>query len=566
MALRILVLACLALAGALVASGEERIEAFDVIIDVQRDGDIEVTETITVTAEGNRIRRGIFRDLPRYFEGSEGLQRYEYDVARITRNGAYEPYEIEAVDNATRIRIGDADVWLDRGQHTYEIRYEVKNQVRYFDTYDEIYWNVTGSYWEFPIVAASARVTLPDGTRVLQNAAYTGARGQAGQAYSHTNEAGAHVFTTTQPLGVREGLTVAVGFEKGVIDPPSVGDAASLWWQRNGSATLLLGSVLALLGWLWRSFNRVGRDPPKGPVFPRYEPPEGLSPAGVHHVYYRRLAGHRALIATLMHLATKGRIEIDPQDKKKTRLERKDGAATEGLFAEEIALEDDLFSSRSTLSLGGAVDTAFTSDYSKFRKRLMKDFGAPYFRWNAGYIVVTLIASVGAAILALSNVLSWNIWLTLGLVALAAVNLAFMYFIPAPTRLGQRVRTEIEGFRLYLETAEKLQLNAVEVDSAAPPPMTVERYEAFLPYAVALDVEEPWTRHFERLIPQDAASYNPGWTHMAHHGSVSGLNRSLVSGLSSGVTSAMPSSSGSSGSGGGGSSGGGGGGGGGGGW
>ena len=141
-----------------------------------------------------------------------------------------------------------------------------------------------------------------------------------------------------------------------------------------------------------------------------------------------------------------------------------------------------------------------------------------------------------------------------------------MYFVPAPTRLGQRVRTEIEGFKLYLETAEKLQLNAVEVGGEAPPPMTVARYEAFLPYAIALDVEEPWTRHFERLIPEEAASYNPGWAHMSRGGSVSGLNKSLVSGLSSGVASAMPSSSSSSGSGGGGFSGGGGGGGGGGGW
>jgi uncharacterized membrane protein YgcG len=125
-----------------------------------------------------------------------------------------------------------------------------------------------------------------------------------------------------------------------------------------------------------------------------------------------------------------------------------------------------------------------------------------------------------------------------------------------------------EGFRLYMETAEKLQLNAVEVGSAKLPPMSKQRYEAFLPYAVALGVEKPWTRHFERLLPAEAEAYNPGWAGFSTGGgrSLSGLNDSLISSMSSGVSSALPQSSGSSGSGGGGSSGGGGGGGGGGGW
>jgi uncharacterized membrane protein len=119
-----------------------------------------------------------------------------------------------------------------------------------------------------------------------------------------------------------------------------------------------------------------------------------------------------------------------------------------------------------------------------------------------------------------------------------------------------------------METAEKLQLNAAEPGSDAPPPMTAERYEKFLPYAVALGVEEPWTKHFERLLPQEASNYNPAWSSGNFSGSraASAMSGALVANMSSGVSSAMPQSSGSSGSGGGGSSGGGGGGGGGGGW
>ncbi|MEQ1819361.1 MAG: DUF2207 domain-containing protein, partial [Terricaulis sp.] len=50
------------------ALATEQINNFDVAIKVERDGDIVVTETINVRSEGSEIRRGIFRDLPRYYE------------------------------------------------------------------------------------------------------------------------------------------------------------------------------------------------------------------------------------------------------------------------------------------------------------------------------------------------------------------------------------------------------------------------------------------------------------------------------------------------------------------
>jgi uncharacterized membrane protein len=183
-------------------------------------------------------------------------------------------------------------------------------------------------------------------------------------------------------------------------------------------------------------------------------------------------------------------------------------------------------------------------------------------------MALAVALSVAAIILAANFTLQWTNLHTAAVVVLAAMALAASYFLPAPTRKGQDIRTEIEGFRLYLKTAEQLQLNAVKVGSDAPPPMTVERYERFLPYAIALGVEKPWTEHFEGLMPKEAASYQPYWASGNYGGSrsLSGLNSALVSSMASGVSSSLPQSSSSSGSGGGGSSGGGGGGGGGGGW
>ena len=58
-----LVFACLIGAS---AWAQERITNYDVLIDVQQDADFIVTESISVISEGRKIRRGIFRDLPRF--------------------------------------------------------------------------------------------------------------------------------------------------------------------------------------------------------------------------------------------------------------------------------------------------------------------------------------------------------------------------------------------------------------------------------------------------------------------------------------------------------------------
>jgi uncharacterized membrane protein len=566
---RILLALLAALAFALAALADERINQFDIGIEVRTNGDILVSETLTVTSEGNQIRRGILRNLPRYYDDEGARLPYDYKIMQVTRDGSREPYTTETDGNALILRIGSADVFLENGQHTFKITYRVRNQVRHFDGHDEIYWNATGNYWDFPIDAATATITLPPGARVTALDAYTGGLGAARKDFTHRASAGTHVFETTRVLQSGEGLTVAVGVEKGLIAPPSSADQTRRWWQRNGSLAILIASLLGVFAFSWRNFDRVGRDPVKGPVFPRYEPPKGYSPAAVHQIYYRALSGHKALIATLMNLAVKGHLTIEAGKKKETTLVRTPSAEKPAQLAkEDLKLRDALFSGGSAKTFGKTFDAGFTSAYNAFQRSVSSHYGSRYFRWNIGYSIIAFLLSAGAVAFAISQATLWSWWHTGVLISLAGLNIWFMYLMPAPTRKGQDVRTEIEGFKLYMETAEKLQLNAVEVGSDAPPPMTTERYETFLPYAVALGVEKPWTKHFERLLPEEAAAYSPGWSNMSSGGfrNIGEMTRGMVSTMSSGVSRSMPQSSSSSGSGGGGSSGGGGGGGGGGGW
>ena len=161
--LRILFIALFVFASSANALAEERIQSFLSKVEVQLDGDFIVTEAITVNAEGRQIRRGIFRDLPRYqiLNGDEIPVRYK--ILSVTRNGTKEPYEIEKEGNAYRIRIGDADEYLAHKDHIFQIKFRIKDEIRRDANFDEVYWNVTGNYWHFPIDRAEIDVHMPDG-------------------------------------------------------------------------------------------------------------------------------------------------------------------------------------------------------------------------------------------------------------------------------------------------------------------------------------------------------------------------------------------------------------------
>jgi hypothetical protein len=153
-------------------------------------------------------------------------------------------------------------------------------------------------------------------------------------------------------------------------------------------------------------------------------------------------------------------------------------------------------------------------------------------------------------------------------VILAAVNILFYHLLKAPTLLGRRVLDRIEGFKLFLSATEKDRLQRM-----LPADHTPETYEKYLPYALALGVEQQWSEQFADVLsrasrPEGGTGYHPHWYSGSSWDSsrMGGFAASVGSALSSAISSASTAPGSSSGGGGGGSSGGGGGGGGGGAW
>jgi hypothetical protein len=248
----------------------ESILSFRSEMTIRTDGWIDVHEVISVMAEGAQIRRGIYRDFPTDYQGSRGQRvRVDFEILAIRRDGRIEPYHSERLDNGVRIYIGDKNVLIPRGQHTYGIEYRTSRQIGFLPQFDELYWNVTGNGWVFPIARAEAVIHLPDGATVVQQAAYTGRMGEQGRAFEVVPSGpGEIVFRTTRPLLPGEGLTVAVAWPKGFVAEPDT--AQRLAWIISDYAGLLVPAAAALLALFYygAAWWQVGRDPPRGVIIP----------------------------------------------------------------------------------------------------------------------------------------------------------------------------------------------------------------------------------------------------------------------------------------------------------
>ncbi len=647
-----LVVLALAL-GANSAHAAEVIRSFTSHVQVAKDGELTVTETLVVHAEGRAMRHGIYRDFPLLFRDAAGrVHEVTFSLIGVRRDGHEEPYHTQRHNGVLRIYAGSKDRLIRRGDHTYEFLYRTGRQIRWFDGKPELNWNVTGNFWNFPITEASYYLELPNHARPLRWTAYTGRLGARGTDWQgHINNEGALSVSTTAPLLPRAGLTVVAALPAGAVEPPS--RSTLLWYRLLDNRRWIFGAIgfIVVFGYYFFAWRAVGRDPRAGTIIPLFHPPAGISPALANYIRDWGLGREkwRAFTAAALSLAVRGLVRFN-QDGKALTLEAT-GKQPEGGSMSLPPGERAIFSWVSEMG-AATIDRAHGERVAKagaaFAKNIEGENRNRFFRRNLGYVIAGLImtALVGFVLVSFGGLQDEDIviaavmafggfWLGMFLIplltalfggsssarltriaislvtvgifvsfafiflqgmfphgfgtalpvvwglvanypfsfvlvtAFAALNGLFLYLMRAPTALGRPVMDQLAGFRLYLETAEADRLNY------QAPEITAERFEALLPYAVALDVEKPWAGAFEaalrRAHPGEADPmryYSPAWTSGAvwSSGNFSSAVASSVSGMSSALSSAVPVSSGSSGFGGGGGSGGGGGGGGGGGW
>ncbi|GES42493.1 hypothetical protein RsS62_17450 [Rhizobium dioscoreae] len=384
---------CLLLCATAVTAAE-LITNFDQAIALHRDGSMRVVETISVNAEGRDIRRGIFRDFPLTMTDANGREiEVDFKVVAVERDGEPEDWRSERISGGERIYIGKADRILNPGPHIFRLTYDTNRQMRYFGDHDELYWNVTGNGWLFPIINAKAIVTLPDGVQPQQLAFFTGPLGATGKNASASQQGNIVTFATTRPLATAEGLTIAIKLAKGAIAPPSDSQQWG-WFLRDHLDTIIaLGGLILLFAYYMRSWIAVGRDPPAGVMVPRWDPPDGISPALVNYIDNRGFAssGWTAFSATAIDLAVRGYVILD--DLKEKVVVRPTGKAGGDLSGGDKVLMQAV-GPFSPLVIDKENGEAVQGLGAKFRSAIERDHRGEYYKANSLYVVVGVALSV----------------------------------------------------------------------------------------------------------------------------------------------------------------------------
>lgn len=371
----------------LAAYAQERIESFASTVTIHQDGSMHVREAIVVQAEGNQIKKGIYRELPLLYSGPANYSgTVPFTVTSASIDGVpLNPIETEVRNDYIRVLMRGKEP-LSTGQHRFVLEYDTSLHLRFYESNGELNWNATG-VWGFPILNASCRVILPKGVAVQQTAAWAGLPGSRNSDHitigrPQTNEAS---FTLASTLEPNTQLTVAVAFDRQSIADPVL--PLALQQQREDEALelarqeeervirergllfevlydnpLLPAQCLAFCAvflYYFLLWQRLGIDPPKGAIFPRYYPPKAaqwskksaaeatpqvLSPLAVEFLYKSARISGRGLAATFLALAFKGLCRISKADAKTYALElpAASNGRTEGLTAEEQTVYREL--------------------------------------------------------------------------------------------------------------------------------------------------------------------------------------------------------------------------------
>lgn len=487
------------------AGVDEAITSFGTRVQVQTDGSISVTETIQYQTALLEQKHGIYRDIRT--TSSQGKEMSIQDIEVLDENGVDHPFEKSSQSTGIRLKIGNPNVTFS-GAKTYVIKYRATHAVAYFDQFDEIYWNATGNDWPFPILSATAEVVLPNKTQANQTSCYQGGVGSQ-QACQRVGSQ----FVSGRVLSAGEGMTVAVGFNKGVVI-----EKFTLWerlLQLFEAASLFLG--IGIFVWTaWSAYRRwylYGRDPKeRGVTVPEYDAPKNLTPLEASGLLSEAQVSQGAYIAQIISLAVRGYIRIHQDQEKYVfglittndyQLERL--AKNDGLKAFDELLLKTLFSGQQIVKLSSLKNSFYRKipAISRAVMQSLKEEG--YYSkirgFNAKVSWQEHLPIIVAVFLFGMGFLLGSVYMIVGSVSAFLVWAIFGYFSPQKTERGVRTKEQLEGLKLYIEKAEKAR---IEFHDA--PEKTPELFSSLLPFAMVLGLTKIWLKEFE-----DLNYANPDW-------------------------------------------------------
>ena len=362
-------------------------------ITVQSDAVLHVTETVTIQCAQDRVLHGITRSFAPPFRRA-GIPPVRIRMQGVMMDGEAVPYTLSTDSDGLHVSTGDPQALVPPGIHTFTFEYLADRQIGYFEDYDELFWDVTGSSWPFIIDKAEAVVELPPLANILDLAAYTGSQGARNQDFtSGFDEAGNPWFATSRRLYPGDGLRVRVTWPKGFIRRPGVivrmvESMGSEYFLHPALACLLALCLYYLLGWRLWGKNPVRRLEPEA-----LAPPDTPLCCGAARYSLARNLDPGTLAAAVLHLAAQGGLMLRATEENTALVPRGPVASLDALSR---TLHQSLFSGGNALVLDQDARPRLDSARAVLHKACARFFWKQYLlfalkRFPIGVLLLILI-------------------------------------------------------------------------------------------------------------------------------------------------------------------------------
>lgn len=527
-------------------------------IAVEENGDLQINEQISVNFTAPK--HGIFRSIPYQYRNLSG----NYITAPIiqTQVDGWDRESYKDGDNLI-IKIGSPDVLVD-GLQQYNINYTVRQWVRQYEGYQELYWNMMGPGREVPILSGSFIIGFPAWVDPSQAKRFVYYGDYGVRQTLDTVMVGSGAVSGYLPISLDPHQAVTIGIQ--FTDASFTLATSSLRW-RDILLYVLYTTPFLIFVRCYRQRQRHGKDSPLPDVV-SYYPPKGMTPP--EYIVSLQWSCTASDIASLIYYrASQGILVIkqkqwDPIVKTNNLFDvaagvvkkitwtqdihyilhssnnQKAKAAIKHMEEHERRLFDALFAGKqevdvSTLdtlypvleSISDQLTTQFSYEerYTLESRRAVRSFWYMVALLVVLYAILVMIVSwtYNTYLVFFANtneLLGWFIlsYIT-SFVVTVVVCILFASIMYAKTPSYEQLLSSLRGYRTFIEKVEAPQLQVLLKQD----PTFIDKT---LPYAVVLGLASSFLKVTDQALGE---AYHPVWFiwHGFHASSVAGLSTAI---------------------------------------
>ncbi len=510
------------------------ISAYDIVLDVNENNVIDVTENITVDWY-EKNHHGIYKFTPEWlkYTGKDGKTiKRKSIVSNYRANGDH--YTVDKVNNKPRIKIGNPNLYTGLGEKTYSINYTYNMGSDPFENFDEFIFHAYGDYWGTEIKNASIQINMPKSIEkeninffldkyrkenandymdleVINNTIY--ARFNETKYYESQkreyckNKDSLCDIPAANIKKLTKSLTIDIELPEGYFVNGS--------WNYGYASFILCLIIFAITiinYFIWAIY---GKNLPKRLETVEFYPPENYSSAEIGFIYAGE-SNKKLTISLIIELASKGYIKIDELNDKEKNIKITNlitdakNEKLNNLKPLEKIVYDKLFEETNEIILSEhkTLYEAFTdvdTELNTKLKDLVNDKKATKKMYISIFItILTFILYVVSYNLIEDLDPKFSYFYVISVICIF-VNLILSLIMKRRTEYGEQIIAKVKGFRNFLVTAEKDKLEAL-----------VEKnpyyFYDILPYTYVLNVSKKWIKKFENIpMPEvNMGNYNYG--------------------------------------------------------